>query len=279
VLIHTGQHYDENMSQVFFDELDIPAPNYFLGIGSGSHGAQTGAMLAGIEEVLLKEQPDCVLVYGDTNSTLAGALAAVKLHIKVAHVEAGLRSFNRRMPEEINRVLTDHISDLLLCPTQTAVDNLAAEGITAGVHLVGDVMYDGLLWAVERGNWDLILDPVRPWYDLRLKEVWRYRDLVLLFVRRDFVAQYKQTILGPLWFLIQPLLTTLIFTFIFGRVPRCPPTAAAIPVLHVRHGHLGLFCRLHHQDLRHLYRQCQHLWQGLLPPAGDAVFDFDFKPD
>jgi UDP-GlcNAc3NAcA epimerase len=152
VLIHTGQHYDENMSQVFFDELDIPAPNYFLGIGSGSHGAQTGAMLAGIEEVLLKEQPDCVLVYGDTNSTLAGALAAVKLHIKVAHVEAGLRSFNRRMPEEINRVLTDHVADLLLCPTQTAVDNLAAEGITAGVHLVGDVMYDGLLWAVERGK-------------------------------------------------------------------------------------------------------------------------------
>lgn len=152
VLIHTGQHYDENMSAVFFDELEIPNPDYNLGIGSGGHGAQTGVMLAGIEDVLMKEQPDWVIVYGDTNSTLAGALAAAKLNIKVTHVEAGLRSFNRRMPEEINRVLTDHISDLLLCPTQTAVDNLAAEGITDGVHLVGDVMYDGLMWATEKAK-------------------------------------------------------------------------------------------------------------------------------
>jgi UDP-GlcNAc3NAcA epimerase len=148
VLVHTGQHYDGNMSQVFFDELEIPRPDYFLEIGSGRHGAQTGAMLGAIEEVLLKEAPDRVLVYGDTNSTLAGALAAAKLHIPVAHVEAGLRSFNRRMPEELNRVLTDHLADLLFCPSQTAVSNLAAEGIVSGVHRVGDVMHEALMHAV-----------------------------------------------------------------------------------------------------------------------------------
>ena len=145
VLLYTGQHYDYGMSQVFFDELDIPQPDVNLGIGSASHGRQTGEMLTGIEAVLLKERPDWVLVYGDTNSTLAGALAAVKLHIPVAHVEAGLRSFNRRMPEEVNRVLTDHIADLLFCPTRAAVDNLHAEGIVAGVHNVGDVMCDAVL--------------------------------------------------------------------------------------------------------------------------------------
>src|SRR5918998_1635921 len=140
ILVHTGQHYDENMSNVFFEELEIPKPDYHLGIGSGTHGSQTGRMLEVIERVLLDERPDRVLVYGDTNSTLAGALAAAKLHVPVCHVEAGLRSFDKRMPEEINRIVTDHVSELLLCPTHTAVTNLANEGVQQGVHHVGDVM-------------------------------------------------------------------------------------------------------------------------------------------
>jgi UDP-GlcNAc3NAcA epimerase len=142
ILVHTGQHYDKSMSDVFFEELEIPVPEYHLHVGSLSHGAQTGEMLKKVEEVLLAEKPDALLVYGDTNSTIAGALAAAKLHVPVAHVEAGLRSFNRRMPEEVNRVLTDHISKWLFCPTDTAVKHLAKEGITEGVHIVGDVMLD-----------------------------------------------------------------------------------------------------------------------------------------
>jgi UDP-GlcNAc3NAcA epimerase len=142
VLVHTGQHYDYEMSTVFFDGLSLPAPDESLGVGSASHGAQTARMLEGVERVLLDRRPEWVVVYGDTNSTLAGALAAAKLRIPVAHVEAGLRSFDREMPEETNRVLTDHLSSMLFAPTAAAVDNLAAEGIRQGVFRTGDVMLD-----------------------------------------------------------------------------------------------------------------------------------------
>lgn len=151
-LVHTGQHYDTNMSAVFFEELDLPRPDFDLNIGSGSHAAQTAAMLAALEEIILTERPDRVLVYGDTNSTLAGALAASKLNVPLGHVEAGLRSFNRRMPEEINRVVADHVSDLLFCPSAVAVAHLRAEGITNGVHEVGDVMADALPSLAERAR-------------------------------------------------------------------------------------------------------------------------------
>lgn len=152
VIVHTGQHFDENMSKVFFEELDIPKPKYNLEISGGGHGAMTGRMLSSIEEVLFNEKPDWVLIYGDTNSTLAGALAAVKLHIPVAHIEAGLRSFNMRMPEEVNRIMSDRISTLLFCPTETAVKNLQSEGMLHGVENVGDVMYDVALYYRDRAR-------------------------------------------------------------------------------------------------------------------------------
>ncbi len=144
-LVHTGQHYDLEMSRIFFDELEIPSPDVNLNVGSGTHAYQTGQMLIGLEEEILEQKPDLVIVFGDTNSTLAAALAACKMQLPIAHVEAGLRSFNRSIPEEHNRVLTDHCSELLFCPSQTAVTNLAREGITRGVHLVGDLTYDAVL--------------------------------------------------------------------------------------------------------------------------------------
>lgn len=192
IIIHTGQHYDENMSQVFFDQLDIPRPDYNLEIGGGTHGAMTGQMLEKIEHILMAERPDWVMIYGDTNSTLAGAVAATKIHIPVAHVEAGLRSFNMRMPEEINRILSDRVSTLLFCPTDTAVANLSAEGVNGGnVINVGDVMYDASMFyrdlAKEKSN---ILS------ELKL----RRKEYVLVTCHRaentDHVERLTQIILG-----------------------------------------------------------------------------------
>ena len=163
VTIHTGQHYDDNMSQVFFDQLGMSKPDYMLDIGSGGHGQQTGKMMMAIENVVIKEQPNYVLVYGDTNSTLAGALVAAKLHIPIVHVEAGLRSYNKQMPEEVNRILTDHVSDFLFLSSEAALDNLSKEGITDRVYVVGDIMKD-LIQYCERNN--LAINPKRsnPYY-------------------------------------------------------------------------------------------------------------------
>jgi len=176
-ILHTGQHYDQGMSDVFFSEMNIPRPKYNLGVGGGAQGAMTGRQLEGIETVLLGEKPDCVMVYGDTNSTLAGALAAAKLHIPVAHVEAGLRSYNRRMPEEVNRVLTDHVSRFLFTPSHMANENLAREGLEDGVHFVGDIMYDAALFYAGR-----TADGVSPVVD-RIRRA--PNDFVLVTVHRQ----------------------------------------------------------------------------------------------
>lgn len=166
ILIHTGQHYDYEMSKVFFRELEIPEPDYHLNVGSGTHAYQVGEMLMRIEAALIDEKPQLIIVYGDTNSTLAGALASAKLQIKLGHVEAGLRSYDKSMPEEINRILTDHCSDYLFCPTQTGVDNLGKEGIVRNVYLTGDVMLDALLFAREIAEKSEILEKL----NLRNKE-------------------------------------------------------------------------------------------------------------
>ncbi len=163
-IVHTGQHYDDDMSQVFFDQMGIPEPTERLGIGGLSHGAMTGRMLEKIEALFLDKRPDVVLVYGDTNSTLAGALAASKLLIPVAHVEAGLRSYNKRMPEEQNRIVADHLSDLLFCPTETAVSNLTSEGLEAKSRVVGDVMYDASLFYRARATSGALADLPEKFY-------------------------------------------------------------------------------------------------------------------
>ena len=150
ILVHTGQHYDDNMSDIFFDELELLRPHYNLGVSGGGHGYQTGQMLEGIEKILKEQMPDMVLLYGDTNSTLAGAIAASKMNIKIAHVEAGLRSYDRSLPEEINRVVTDNLADLNFAPTQSAVDNLKIEGIEENVHFVGDVMFDASIHFLKK---------------------------------------------------------------------------------------------------------------------------------
>lgn len=149
IMVHTGQHFDAGMSDIFFEQLDIGAPDHMLGVSGGGHGQMTGRMMERLEQTVVEEKPDILLTYGDTNSTLASALVAAKLHIPIAHVEAGLRSFNREMPEEINRIVTDHVSTWLLCPTMTAVHNLGLEGVKNGVHHVGDTMYDASLHALK----------------------------------------------------------------------------------------------------------------------------------
>lgn len=176
ILVHTGQHYDQNMSDIFFEELNIPRPDYNLGIGSGSHAKQTAEMMIKIEELILSQKPDYVMVYGDTNSTLAGALAAVKIHVPIIHIEAGLRSYNMNMPEEINRILTDRVSEYLLCPTDEAVSNLRKEGIINNVINVGDVMCDAVMYygkKIDEQPYSYYFDRLIPLFgEKRVPDTW-----------------------------------------------------------------------------------------------------------
>lgn len=176
IIIHTGQHYDRNMSEIFFRELEIPEPDLNLGVGSGSHAVQTAQILLAMERTLLEVKPDWVLVYGDTNTTLAGTLAAVKLRQRIAHVEAGLRSFNRNMPEEINRIVTDHTADLLLAPTQNAMELLAEEGLDGKSRLVGDVMLDSALHSVQLAEKKYSGKQIVPWDRFYLATVHRQEN-------------------------------------------------------------------------------------------------------
>lgn len=203
ILVHTGQHYDDNMSQVFFDDLGIPKPDIHLGIGGGSHAEQTGRMLIEIEKVLAREKPDWCVVFGDTNSTLAGALAAAKLRIPVAHVEAGLRSFNRDMPEEINRILCDHVSEALFCPTKNAAELLKREGITQGVYVVGDVMADVFKRSLARAEensailTDLQLQP-KAYVLVTVHRASNTDNLKNLRVLLDTLAKLDQLVVFPM---------------------------------------------------------------------------------
>lgn len=181
ILVHSGQHYDFNMSDIFFKELEIRRPDYFLSVGSGLHGEMTGKIMIEFEKVVLKEKPDVILVYGDTNTTLAGAIVAAKLKIPVAHIEAGIRQNPKDMPEEINRVLTDHVSNYLFCPSMLAVENLEKEGITSGVYFVGDVMYDLYLMLQNKFKYDL-------YKKLNLEE----NEYILVTLHRDFNVDNKE---------------------------------------------------------------------------------------
>jgi UDP-GlcNAc3NAcA epimerase len=242
ILVHTGQHFDDNMSAVFFSELDIPPPRHHFSVSPGGQGAVTGQMLHAVEDVLLRERPAAVIVYGDTNSTLAGALAASKLQIPLIHIEAGLRSFNRAMPEEINRVVTDHISDILFCPTSVAVANLAREGITKGVHLVGDLMHDATLIATpiaERTS--KILDDLKltsgEYGVATVHRVGNTDDPAMLARLLDFIAAKAQK--TPIVFPIHPRTVTAMKKA--GLDPNRPGVRVIAPV-----GYLDMCKLLHH---------------------------------
>lgn len=202
IIIHTGQHYDDNMSKVFFDELKIPEPEYNLEIGSGSHGLQTGRMLIEIESLLMKIKPDLVLIYGDTNSTFAGAAAASKLHIPVAHIEAGLRSFNKNMPEELNRICADHFSEFLFCPTDTAVVNLRNEGIIRNVFNVGDVMKDAILQLIctnqFSGSINKKIIPSHPYYFFTLHRQENTDDIRRLSSILSIIGRSRLPVVFPI---------------------------------------------------------------------------------